>query len=212
MNAYAPIAPLDELQTLLADGFSVSMPAHSPTSPISLSLAKLRQMRQRRSAGSASPQMTAALYQLRLGSMPTEIAGLRKLCAGLCRAGGWEQRRPIDDPQLVAELLRCVDALVPHPHRFSRCYRALLTSYFALPAADAMVRHGGWRVLGDFLRRSFAQGCPPQARTGWQVLLRHCAALLEPDARAAAVSPEIRLLLCLRLGVPPGGWLDQGRN
>lgn len=203
---------LDTLRETLTECLAVRAPAPSPTTPLSQALARLRQMRQRRTAGSAAPHMTQTLFQLRLGGRPTSSAGLRKLCANLSRSTGWEQQRVIDDPRLLDSVLHHVESLATGTHRdgwrFARCYRALLSSYFSLPPADIGGRHAGGRTLGEFLRRTHASAGLRQSRSGGQALLRQCLPLLDWPV-GGGCSPEQRRRLCLRLGVASNGWLNR---
>lgn len=203
------MTPLDVLRDTLAERLVMRAPAPRPTTPMSQPLARLRQMRQRRTAGSAAPQMTQTLFQLRLGARPTSSAGLRKLCANLSRSTGWDQQRVIDDPRLLDNVLRHVESLTTGTHRdgwrFTRCYRALLTSYFSLPPTDIGGRHAGARALGEFLRRTHAHAGSREPR---QALLRQCLPLLDSPVRGEC-SPQLRRLLCLRLGVADNGWLNR---
>lgn len=201
---------LDQLQAMLADTLHAPARETLSTTAISQTLATLRQMRLRRSAGAASPQVTATLFRLRLGSEGrdgrTSPAGISRLCASLCRRTGWEQQRPIDDSRLLAKLLQQVENMETGSRRFLRCYRALLASYFALPAIDAAAGHPGWLMLGEFLRRNFDRACPPGAASGWQRMLQEHVSLLQRHAVKETHDPASHRTLFLRLGVLPGGW------
>lgn len=201
---------IDQLREMLAGALVVSAKEPSSTTAISQALATLRQMRLRRSAGAASPQLTAALFRLRLGSEGRDdnagAAGLARLCASLCRRTGWEQQRPIDDSRLLPKLLQQVERMETGSRRFLRCYRALLASYFSMPAIDAAAEHPGWLMLGEFLRRNFDRACPPGAASGWQHMLQQHVLLLQRHAVKQTHDPAGYRALFLRLGVLPGGW------
>lgn len=204
---------LDALREILTGQFAPPTQGSAPTTALSQTLAGLRQMRRRRAGSSATPQVTQTLFQLRMGSAPTSTGGLGKLCASLCRSSGWDQQRPVDDPQLLAALFRHVESLAILPQRdgrrFSRCYRALLASFFSLPAAELAGGHAGGQQLGAFLRRHHEAACRMDPTSAGQALLPHCAPLIGPDGRNATCSPALRRQLCLRLGVAPDGWLNQ---
>ena len=204
---------LEALRITLVGHFSLPTQASGPTTALSQTLARLRQMRQRRTGSRTAPQVTQALFQLRMGGPPTRTEGLGKLCASLCRSTGWDQRRPLDDLQLLAALFRHVESLAAEPgggqQRFSRCYRALLTSFFSLPATEVEDGHAGWKQLGEFLRRHHESACRMDPTFAGKTLLPQCAPLIGLAGQNVACSPELRRQLCLRLGVAADGWLNR---
>lgn len=202
------MTPLQALQERLATGMTLVPAAPSSTTPLSKLLARLRQRRLRLTGRAVSPETTATLFQLRLGGTPDSAAGVRQLCARLCRPGGWEQQRPLDDPRLLDRLLDHVAGL-EDARQFLRCYRALLHSYFSTPAVDAAAGHAGWRRLGEFLQRYLDRACPAAANTGWRRELRRQARLLAAGTPALPPLPPLpaeTARFLLRLGVT-GGWL-----
>jgi len=204
------MSPLQALQERLATGMTFAAAPPSPTTPLSKLLARLRQRQLRLTGRAASPETTATLFRLRLGGTPDSAPGVRQLCARLCQPGGWEQRRPLDDPRLLDRLLDHV-AGQEDARQFLRCYRALLHSYFSTPAVDAAAGHAGWRRLGEFLQRHLDRACPATANTGWRRELRRNARLLSAEAAPSSPLPAETARFLLRLGVA-GGWIAGPRQ
>jgi len=90
---------------------------------MSIALTRIRQSFGERIIERAGPGANRSLLAFRLSPQSVSTAELKLICRHIARPADWEQRRLIDDPKLLPNLLARV-ALLPQTQWLS-CYRGL---------------------------------------------------------------------------------------
>jgi hypothetical protein len=126
--------------------------------PLSSQLQRLRLAFGDSGALAASPRSARAQLAFRSGQ-PLRFIDLKYLCHAANRPNAWDGRRLLDDPRLLAQLLRQVVAWLPQMRRFRQCYRGLLVAYRSCEMPQAV----GPAALAKFLQahqQAVAQSVP----------------------------------------------------
>lgn len=147
--------------------------------PLSNPLQRLRLAFGDSGALAASPRSARAQLAFRSGQ-PLRFIDLKYLCHAANRPNAWDGRRLLDDPRLLAQLLRQVAVWLPQLRRFRQCYRGLLAAYQSCESPQA----AGPVALADFLRvhrQAVAQSLPPLE---WTRALAAEAAIAHPAGTA----------------------------
>jgi hypothetical protein len=142
----------------------------------------------------------------------------RLVCRGLLTPIGANRVRIIDSSRLFPSLLKCVTHYVDEPRKFRRCYRGLLSSYFAFDPDEADASTSGldnWQQLRLYLQSHLLDTQCTGTDPDWiRVIIEHRNLLTEqPGERYGQDFLEGRTeqfaALETQIGITGSSWLSR---